>query len=384
MDELDALLALSFTSGLGPVRIRALLDRFGSATAALEAPAAESREVARTQVSPTSVALERARACRASCKRYDITMIGFTDGRYPQALRSLHDPPPLLFVRGTLPAGVSGPSDWLRSVAVVGTRDPTARARGFAVALGREIAAAGIVVVSGLALGIDGAAHEGVLEAAAAPAVAVLAGGVEVIRPAVHSRLAGRILASGGAVLSEDPPGLRPEPHRFVARNRIVSGLARGVVVVEAGARSGALHTAEFALDQGRDVLAVPDHPSTPRAQGSLRLLADGATMILRPSDVMEHFGFPFRPEAPAAPEAGSALLQELAELGPCTIDRLTGEPVEKLILLAELEIGGFVSRDGSGRYRLSHQGIAVLEGAARKDRDASEPSRQHEIRRVD
>ncbi len=145
-----------------------------------------------------------------------------------------------------------------------------------------------------------------------------------------------------------------------------MSGLARGVVVVEAGSRSGALHTAEFALEQGRDVLTVPDHPTASRAQGNLRLLADGATMIVRPSDVLEHFGFPYRAATVVPPQKGSALLRQLARFGPCTIERLAGDPVQNLTLLAELEIGGWVARDGSGRYRLSQHGSTVVDDSLR------------------
>lgn len=362
-EELSALLALTATPGLGLVRIRKLLAKFGSGRAIWAAPEAERNRVARVAFGSMSDRAKRhAGAVLAACRSSGVAAIGWSEKAYPQALRTIHDPPIVLYVRGSLPDHVCAEPAALRSIAIVGTRDASARARGYAEALGRELGAAGASVVSGLALGIDGAAHRGALAAGAAPPVAVLAGGLDQIRPAIHNDLAAQILAAGGALVAEDPPGLRPQGHNFVARNRIVSGLSRGVVIVEAGARSGALHTAEFAMDQGRTVFVVPDHPTATRALGNLRLLADGATPVIRLSDVTEAFGWDSPSRTPEVRHEAATMIARVGQRAPCTLDQLPGDPVANMVLLGELEMDGFLDRDGSGSYRLTHAGRSVFE----------------------
>lgn len=269
-------------------RIWNLAERFGSARAAWEASENElvetggfSRESAgvitrrRAQVDPA--------AELAKLKEANLEYVYYDDPAYPEMLRRIFDPPPGLFVRGKLP-----PPDSL-AVAVVGTRRPTPYGLAVAEKISLELARAGIVVVSGLARGIDSAAHQGALDAAG-PTVAVLGCGVDVVYPPENRRLAEKI-AAAGAVVSEYPPGTKPEPWHFPVRNRIISGMAKATVVVEAGERSGALITADLALEQGRDVLAVPGNASSPVSKGPNRLIKQGARLVEDVADILEEIG---------------------------------------------------------------------------------------------
>ena len=370
-EEAWAMLVLRSTPGLGTVRIKALLQPKDGVPTRTAVEAMAERTGSRFAFA-TAVPGERAGApgspeaaatrILASARRYGVAVVPVTAAGYPHALKTIYDPPPVLFVRGTLPSPLFAAWGKQRVVAVVGTRDPTARARRWAAEVGRDLAAAGVVVVSGLARGIDGAAHEGAVDANGAPAVAVLAGGLDVVRPAIHQRLAERILGGGGALVSEDPPGASAHPHDFVARNRIVSGLALGVVVVEAGGRSGALHTADFAEQQGREVMVVPDHPTSTRARGNLRLLRDGGTPVMGADDVLQHLNLGSAPPVRVPGPEDRAWLERIAERGPCPVDALGGEPVEAAITVSRLELEGWLDRDGTGRYRLTGMGRRALE----------------------
>jgi DNA processing protein len=232
---------------------------------------------------------------------------------YPPQLREIYDPPAALFFRGSLP----DPEKPL--VAVVGTRRPSPEGAAQAYELSRELGAAGLSVVSGLALGIDAMAHRGNLEGGA-PTFAVLGSGADEIYPLENRPLARRILENGGAVLSEYSPGTGPRPWRFPARNRIISGLARGTVVVEAPARSGALITARFALEQGRDLWAASAGTASPRGEGTAKLAEEGAKVIRGAEGILGdwNLGGPPPPEPEAGPgrealPAGRGLAADLA-----------------------------------------------------------------------
>lgn len=222
-----------------------------------------------------------------------LKMLTLDDEGYPDVLRKTGASPPLvLFVQGELPSQLLEP-DLARvaSVAVVGTRRATPGGLDEAVALGRVLAAAGVVVVSGLALGIDAAAHRGALLAKAskteaAPTVAVLGGAHDRLHPQPHAGLVEKIVSTGGAVISEYPPGVRPNRGSFLARNRIIAWLSRAVVVVEAGMRSGALSTAGYANEAGLPVLAVPANPLDRRRAGNLKLIKEGATPLIDLEDM--------------------------------------------------------------------------------------------------
>jgi DNA processing protein len=216
-----------------------------------------------------------------------------TGAALPASLRSLPRPPAALYVRGRLP------DDAVPRIAVVGTRTPSPGGREVAYTLGRDLARAGVVVVSGLARGIDAAAHQGAVDGGGIT-VGFLGSGIDVLYPRT-SRILAAEMAAGGAVVSEYPPGVPPLGYQFVQRNRLVAGYTRGTVVVEAGARSGALITAGLALELGREVWAVPGDPLRPSCRGSNRLLRDGAGMVLDGRDLLAALGLLAAGDAPAS-----------------------------------------------------------------------------------
>jgi DNA processing protein len=279
----------------------------------------------------------------------DVTRIARRDPRYPPLLAQLHDPPVGLFVRGS--------SDSLRepAVAVVGARSCSAYGAQVAHLLGRELAAAGLVVVSGLARGIDGEAHRGALEAGGTT-LAVLGCGIDRDYPRAHAGLAARIRESG-AVVSEYPAGTEPAPWRFPARNRIIAGVSEATVVVEARERSGALITADFALEEGRDVFAVPGEITSALSSGTNALLRLGATPVTCAADVLELFELaPAEPEATNLGAAAQAVLERLRD-GALTGDELVRasgvDPAQASAALMELELARRVALE-DGVYRAS------------------------------
>ncbi len=277
--------------------------------------------------------------------------IGRSDPFFPVRLGSIHDPPPGLFVRGGADDGLLGRP----AVAIVGARACTDYGAHVARSLGRELAAAGVVVISGLARGVDGWAHRGSLEPAG-EAVAVLGCGIDRDYPRAHAGLAAQI-AERGLIVSEYPPGVAPAPWRFPARNRIVAGLALATVVVEARERSGALITADLALEEGRDVLAVPGEITSSLSRGTNALLRLGATPVTCADDVLEAIGVERPGREPEHPPPGAPAAAALAALdaGATTVDqivRATGlDPGVVAGALVELELGGFVDVR-AGTYR--------------------------------
>ncbi|MEY2477116.1 MAG: processing protein [Actinomycetota bacterium] len=273
---------------------------------------------------------------------------------YPDVLAEDHQPPAVLFSKGSL-QHLEVPR-----VAIVGTRRCTRYGHDVAHRLGRELAAAGVVVVSGLAKGIDGAAHEGALSVGIAPPVGVVGSGHDVVYPAVHRSLWRRV-AEAGALLSEAPLGARPEQWRFPARNRIIAALAQAVVVVESHAAGGSMHTVEAANDRGRPILAVPGPVVSPASAGTNRLIGDGCTPALDTQDVLVALGLdapaPRRAgatqqqQAPVAPDGPAAAVLDALGWAPATLDQLLGRtglrPGPAAVALAELEAGGWVAASG-------------------------------------
>jgi DNA processing protein len=287
-------------------------------------------------------------ALRQELDRRGIRFVGRSDPSFPARLATIHDPPVGLFVRGAAPLELlSRPV-----IAVVGARACSPYGTAVALTLGRELAAAGVAVVSGLARGVDAAAHRGALDAGAT--VAVLGCGVDRDYPRAHASLAAAI-AARGLILSEYAPGVEPAPWRFPARNRIVAGLADATVVVEARERSGALITADLALDEGRDVLAVPGEITSRLSRGTNHLLRLGATPVTGVGDVLAAVGLS------PVPAADAVLDQRLAEVraavadGPAAADELarrTGlSPAALAAALTELELLGLVG-EADGLYR--------------------------------
>ncbi len=275
--------------------------------------------------------------------------IARSDPSFPALLAAIHDPPAGLFLRGGGDAGVLARP----AVAIVGARSCTGYGAQVARSLGRELAAAGLVVVSGLARGIDGEAHRGALEAGGTT-IGVLGCGIDRDYPASHRELARRI-AGQGLVVSEYPPGVAPAPWRFPARNRLVAGLCAATVVVEARERSGALITADLALEEGRDVFTVPGEITSRLSDGSNALLRLGAIPLTGAGDLLEHFGIaPVPPEPVTVGERATAVLATLRqERGSAdTVARLTGlDPSAVAAALVELELAGLVCVD-AGTYR--------------------------------
>jgi DNA processing protein len=370
--EVRALLTLRLVPGLGPLRIAALRERFGSAEAALTASAAALAEVptigdrlagslveARTRVD-----VERE---LGQMERFGVRLIALGAPEYPAALATIADAPPLLYLRGTLT-----PAD-ANAVALVGSRHGTDYGKRMASRLASGLARAGFTIVSGLARGIDGVAHRAALQAGGRT-LAVLAGGLSRIYPPEHTDLS-REVEAVGAVLTESPMGQEPLPGLFPVRNRIISGLARAVVVVEAAERSGALSTASHAGDQGRTVLAVPGPVDTDSSGGCNELIRKGAVLCRSVEDVLEELHgisalvtaqkagtLPVAPPPPAAPAAPPPGLDEtqrrvwecLAE-GPRHLDELVqrlglGVPLLSGTLLM-LEMKKTVRRLPGNRY---------------------------------
>jgi DNA processing protein len=355
-------LRLIRSENVGPVTFFHLVRYYGSAGAALDAlPALAARGGKRKiKICPKDVAereLERIEAIGAA-------LIAHGEPAYPRALGAIEDAPPLLMRLGH--------GDLLERplVAIVGARNASSNGRRLASQLAADLGAAGMTVVSGMARGIDTAAHTGALETGTA---AVVAGGIDVVYPAENQALYDDIVARG-VVLSESPPGMEPIARHFPRRNRLVSGLSLGVVVVEAAPRSGSLITARLALEQGREVFAVPGSPLDPRARGANNLIRQGATLTESAEDILsviseqmirsleDPSGGSFDPP-PGRPPPASELdgarknIIELLSPSPAPVDELIRECQVSAALVAvvllELELAGRIERHPGGRVSL-------------------------------
>ena len=302
----------------------------------------------------------------ARCRRLGFGVAAKPAPEYPDALRKIADPPLVLFWRGVAPAACTP------ALAVVGARRCTDYGERTATSIGREAAESGIVVVSGLARGIDAAAHRGALETGRT--AAVLAGGLDRVYPGEHRSLAERIVAAGGTLMSEQPPGIGPRPWLFPFRNRIITGLSEATIVVEAAARSGSLASARHALDQGREVLAVPGPIDSPQSEGTNRLLGQGAAPFCRTADLGAVAGLAMLvkktsrkrlknmmiPVDDLSPDEAAILT--FVATGPATADDITIKTAldgtRVLALLTALELDGLVRREDHGRFRALARGL--------------------------
>lgn len=359
-----SLLALTLVPGLGPKTIRTLLDRFQTAERVLECSARELAQVPYIGPSTASKLVDAFQQVDVDGELGRVSRLGarilFDDeDDYPSLLREIADPPIVLYCRGELPR-----ED--RFVAIVGTRHCTSYGVKTARRLAFDLASAGWTIVSGLARGIDAAAHRGALEAGGRT-VAVLAGGLANVYPPEHRELADQI-ADAGAILTESQTQMEPLAVLFPQRNRIISGISRGVIVVEAGHRSGALLTARHALEQNRDVFAVPGAIDSPASAGVLELLRQGAKMIRHADDVLEDLeGFsssvsgaganPTRRSIDPPPDLeGEAMrIWECLGGGPRHFDEICRElqlaPPDLTSLLMTLEIRRVIRRLPGNRY---------------------------------
>jgi DNA processing protein len=284
----------------------------------------------------------RAEAVREGCERLGIAILPWGASDYPFALREIPGAPLILYRAGKAWTGGE-------AVAVVGSRAPTGPGREFARILSGELAAAGWTVVSGMARGIDAAAHKGALHSGGTT-VAVLGCGVDVAYPREHAELRDEILENG-AIFSEYPPGSLPLPHRFPERNRIVSGLSHGVIVAEAPERSGALITARLALEQGRDVMVVPGNPWFAHTAGSNRLLREGATPVCSVADVHGVLGCP--PPVAVSGVSKRVLDALSGEMHVGEIAEAVSVPVQELLpCLMEMELANLVEKKSGNYYK--------------------------------
>lgn len=349
--ELDARLRLHLLPELGPRRLRKLLSAFPDAASALSAPASAWRSLGL----PASCAeprrsadiRERASTALAWLEGPARHLLCWDDPGYPALLAELPDAPPLLFIAGD-PDLLERPQ-----LAMVGSRRASRNGLDNARAFSRSLAGAGFVITSGLALGIDGAAHQGALDTGG-KTVAVLGTGLERLYPQRHADLAGQIVEQGGALVSELPLDCPPQAGNFPRRNRIISGLSLGVLVVEASPSSGSLITARLAAEQGREVYAIPGSIHHPGARGCHQLIRQGATLVESVEDVLEALrGWqrlaPHPPAAAADAQRGHPLLRELlaAPLSSEALALALDRPLAQVLAeLTELEIDGRVACD--------------------------------------
>ena len=318
-------LALALTTGLGPTRIKKLIEHYGTAERVFQASLTELEATGMRAVSAQSIAtgksLELAQQECANAAETGARIISLSDPEYPLRLKEIYDPPIVLFVKGSVEV-LAQPG-----IAMVGTRHPTPYGSGMAERLSTDLAARGLVIISGLARGIDTSSHRGAV-AAKGKTVAVLGTGIDVMYPKENSRLAEQIVVLGGALISEFPVGTHPAPQNFPIRNRIISGMSAGVLVVEAAEYSGTRITSRLALEQNRDVYAVPGNVTNKNSWGPNTLIKQGAKLVATWEDVWE--------ELPSDVQAALTVLQPNESTEPETASLFPDEvtsPHEKKIL---------------------------------------------------
>ena len=375
-DELTTWIALTSVEGVGSVAFRNLLSVYGSPRRVFEAALPELEQAAGLNHKTARNikefrGWERARAELARAEREGVSIVTCRDPAYPERLRRIYDPPPLLYIKGRLDAAEI-------PVAVVGSRNASPYGRYVTERLCRELAQRGVTVVSGLARGIDTCAHRGAL-AGRGRTIAVMGCGIDVVYPPENRKLHGEI-ASSGAVVTEFPFGTEPDRPHFPARNRIISGLSLGVLIVEAGEKSGSLITARCALDQNREVFAVPGSIDLPGSRGVNRLLRQGAKLVENVEDILEEIlpqierptaarpdateEIPARAEgAPAGTPGLEALTDQESRLlrfvtetpqdADTLINRTGLAAAEALSLLLSLELKGYIRQLPGKRFIL-------------------------------
>lgn len=356
-DELAAWVRLTLIPGLGGEGQRRLLKAFGSPTAVFAAPLTALRAVIGDKLAQALLASHNDAAVAAAldwARMPGNHLVTLGDAAYPQALLTAADPPTLLYVKGDLTL-LNRPA-----LAIVGARAATRQGEANAEAFAAALAAAGFTIVSGLAAGCDAAAHRGALETAAAT-IAVIGTGCDRLYPARNADLA-RAIAAKGALVSEFPLGTPPLPANFPRRNRLIAGLARGCLVVEAAQQSGSLITARLAAEAGREVFAIPGSIHSPLSKGCHALIKQGAKLVESAQDILDELGGCAPPPAPnvrAAPTPASPTEDPvLVALGhdPCDLDTLaarTGLPIEQLLArLTALELEGRLGPLPGGRYQ--------------------------------
>lgn len=363
-----ATLILSFTPKLGARKIKLLIEHFGDAQKVLAASPKELSEVegigakiiSALQENKTSPGvIKKATEELHRAKKLGVSILSLSDKNYPECLRQIYDPPSLLYIKGQLPETLIKGFEQVNSIAIVGTRNASEYALNFSRSLGEELSKAGVIVVSGLALGIDGAAHQGAVNVKAGGTVAVLGSGVDIIYPYKHKVLATKIV-NNGAIISEYPVGTPPHAKNFPGRNRIICGLSRGVVVVEGNKTSGALITANYAMEEGRTVFAVPGRAGDDRAAGTLDLLKQGAVLIESAQDILNEFSWQKSSDITSSPledlqGPAKSLAVLIKERESALLDDLmiatNKDASEILPTLTLLELKNIVKKLPNGRY---------------------------------
>ena len=338
--ELKNWLAVWHSRGVGAAKFAKFLEKNGKMS-----------EIPESIKEPNWLAAEAALNWKKSSNCHILTL---KDAKYPQMLRNINDAPPVIYVKGDIDV-LSKPQ-----IAMVGTRNPTANGRELARAFASHFAKLGFVVTSGLALGVDGQAHQGVLDVVGGQTIAVLGHGLDFIYPAKHERLANQIVAQGGALVSEFPLKTAAKASNFPRRNRIISGLSLGTLVVEAAMKSGSLITARTAVEQGREVFAIPGSIHNPAVRGCHHLIKQGAKLVETADDVLEEMGvllkYVTRDTTPKITEEHSAvgLASELKKLLDSVDYEMT--PIDTVInrtgivaqevsgMLLELELEGYIT----------------------------------------
>lgn len=359
--EQRAYLELALTPGIGPQSLQRLLETFGSAQNTLEASSERLMEI--DGIGPRLTALIRHRDKKyvdevlKNCERFQVKWLLPIQAEFPELLRSISDPPSVLFYKGTL-----SPRDQL-SIAIIGTRHATQYGKDQATRICYSLAQAGFTLVSGLARGIDAIAHETAIRNKART-IAVLANGLDTIYPPENISLAERIIEEGGLLLSEQPPCMPPKRGMFPQRNRLISGLSLGVLVIEAARRSGTLITARHAAEQGRDVFALPGPVHSRVSQGCHQLIRDGAILTQCAEDIIESLG-PMVQDAKIAPDRTIRRPAELQlneqeqtvlnsiEFDATDIDRIihrSGLPVARVLSTLSVLESKHLVRRSSGR----------------------------------
>lgn len=365
MDEKAYWVGFNLVRGVGAVRVKNLLDHFGKLEIAWDAPAGAlisaglpTRVVENFLVVRKQVNLEVVMHRVADS---GVQVITWDDAIYPRRLKEIDQPPPVLFVRGS----INVEDDW--AVSVVGTRRVTPYGRQVASEIARYLAQNGVTVVSGLARGVDAIAHQTAMQAGGRT-LAILGSGVDTIYPPEHRKLAEDI-SRQGAVISDYPLGTQPESRNFPPRNRIIAGLSLATIVVEAGETSGALITAEFAVEQGRDVFAVPGSILTPQSEGTNRLIEQGARPLLRMSEILESLKLEQIPEKQASRKAIAASPEENRLLSCLTQDprhideicALSGLPIQAVsATLTMMELKGLVTQVGGMNYVAARENRSI------------------------
>lgn len=363
MDDLTrAYLTLKCAKGLGPRKAKILLEALGSAVEVINITSSDLLRV--DSVGPALVkAIEAAKASDWPTKEWEraqklgVDIIHPEHAGYPESLKAIFDPPLLLYVRGKLP---DLPGAAPKSFGIVGTRNASDYALRLTKQLSQELAGQGIAIISGLALGVDSAAHEGAVAVESGQTVAVLGSGVDIIYPRQNQTLAKKIVEGHGAVMSEYALGTRPHARNFPGRNRIITGMSKGILVVEAGEKSGALITADYAAEEGRQVFAVPGRVGDPRSRGTLKLLKQGAMLVQETNDILEEMNWQANVKTQPKPAVvlstqDAALVDLIERLETPLLDDLIAASeqtaAQLLPQLMQLELKGLIRTLPGSRY---------------------------------